>query len=284
MERNLVGYAGNPPQIAWPNQARIALNFVINYEEGSERCVLDGDEESESYLTDFEPVKGRNLSTESMFEYGSRVGIWRLLQLFDSKKIPLTFFATGLAVKRNPHFAQYLQESSHEVAGHGLRWINYRDVEEDKERRDIRETLDILEALTKKQVKGWYTGRKSMNTRKLIIEQGLLYDSDSYADDLPYWVNSHLVIPYSLDINDCQYAKPSGFSSGEDFYTYLKAAFDCLYREGGKMLTIGLHPRISGKPAPCEFLRKFVEYVQPFDVWICKREEIAAEWNTQLGK
>lgn len=290
MQRDLVGYANNYPKVIWPQQAKVAVNFVLNYEEGAESNILNGDKQSESYLTDLPgllPLEGqRHLGSESMFEYGSRAGVWRLLTLFDEFKIPLTIFAVGLALDRNQELAKKLKASSHEVAGHGYRWINYRTMDIDQEREHIRKTIEILEQITQKKVKGWYTGRRSENTRKLVVEAGLKYDSDSYADDLPYWLEvdkkNHLVIPYSLDTNDSRYATSPGWDNGEDFYQHLKATFDNLYREGAqhpKMMTVALHARLSGRPGRCEALRRFIEYIKTFDkVWICRREEISDFW------
>lgn len=288
MERNLIGYAGHPPQVKWPNGAKIAVNFVLNYEEGGEMNVMDGDAQSESYLTDIPGVislkNQRHLSCESTFEYGSRVGVWRLLQLFDEYAIPITIFAVGLALDRNQPLQRYLAKSPHELAGHGFRWIHYRDMPKMEEKEHIQRTLSIIENSTQKKVKGWYTGRRSVNTRKLIVNAGLLYDSESYSDDLPYWVlvenKPHLIIPYTLDNNDLHFAISPGWSTAKDFYQYLKYSFNCLYREKNpKMMTIGLHPRLSGRPGRCEAVRKFIDYIKKFDhVWICKREEICDLW------
>lgn len=290
MQRDFIGYADQTPKVGWPEDACIAVNFVLNYEEGSERNICDGDAVSEDYLTGLPnaaALKGeRHLSVESLFEYGSRAGVWRLLRLFDEYKIPLTIFTTGLALERNPVLAKALMHSHHEISGHGYRWISYRNVSLETEKEDIAKTLKTIEQLVGRVAKGWYTGRKSIHTRQLIVEAGLLYDSDSYADDLPYWIpvceKKHLIIPYNLDANDLRYATEPGWSDGIDFLNYLKASFNCLYREGKicpKILTIGLHARLSGHPGRCEALRLFIEYVRSFSkVWICKREEIADYW------
>lgn len=292
MQRDFVGYGGNSPIVVWPERARLAINFVLNYEEGAESNILNGDEESESYLTDLPfvtPLKNdRHLSVESMFEYGSRAGVWRLLNLFEEHQIPLTLFATGLALERNPPLIQHLKQSTHEIAGHGYRWINYRYISEETEKLHIKKTIEGIEMLTQKKVKGWYTGRRSPNTRKLIVEAGLYYDSESYADDLPYWIHiqeslsPHLVIPYSLDCNDLHYATSPGWNTGTDFFEYLKATFDCLYREGEKypkMMTISIHSRFSGRPGRAEALSRFINYLKEFDhLWICRREDIADHW------
>jgi len=289
MQRDFIGYGEHPPRANWPHKARIALNFVLNYEEGAERNVLDGDDQSENYLTDLitDPIKGgRHLSIESLFEYGSRAGVWRLMRLFEEFSIPITVFAAGLALERNPEFALKLKQSPHEIAGHGYRWINYREISKEIEKEHISRTIATIQNLTDKKVIGWYTGRKSPNTRKLIVEAGLHYDSDNYADDLPYWDKTsktpHLIIPYCLDTNDARYTMSPGWTSGEDFFLYLKGSFDQLYREGKdspKMMSIGLHPRISGRPGRTDALRRFIDYINTFkNVWICRRADIAEHW------
>lgn len=294
MQRDFIGYGSNPPKVIWPDHARIALNFVLNYEEGSESNILDGDDQSEGYLTDLPGavaiIGERHLSVESLFEYGSRAGIWRLLRLFEEHEIPLTLFTTGLALERNADLAEVLKQSQHEVAGHGYRWINYRNISKSVERKHIQQTIQSIQTLTQKKVVGWYTGRRSEHTRELIVEAGLKYDSDSYADDLPYWVQvinkNHLIIPYQLDTNDARYAITPGWNNGEDFFQYLKAAFEYLYREGlhsPKMMTIGIHARLSGRPGRCEALYRFIKFVKNFEsVWICKREDIANHWYKLL--
>lgn len=290
MERDFIGYGAHLPKVLWPQNAQIALNFALNYEEGSERNVLDGDDQSEDYLADWPKLTAlkneRSLSAESLFEYGSRAGIWRLLSLFESYRIPLTLFTTGLALERNLELADRLKSSPHEIAGHGYRWVNYSHIDEKTERTHIQQTLLAIKTLTHKNVSGWYTGRRSKHTRKLIVEAGLKYDSESYADDLPYWLQvagrSHLVIPYSLDTNDARYATSPGWNTGDDFFQYLKDAFDYLYQEGKehpKMMTIGIHPRLSGRPGRCGALKRFIDYITKFNrVWICRREEIAEQW------
>lgn len=290
MQRDLIGYGRHVPQVNWPQNAQLAISFVLNYEEGSERNVLDGDDQSENYLADWPGLTAlkneRHLSSESLFEYGSRTGIWRLLFLFEKHQIPLTIFTTGLALERNLELAEKLKHGPHEIAGHGYRWINYSQVDESIEREHIQKTLLIIKSLTHKDVVGWYTGRRSMHTRQLIVEAGLRYDSDSYADDLPYWMDvsgkKHLIIPYSLDTNDARYATSPGWNTGEDFFQYLKDAFDYLYQEGEdhpKMMTIGMHARLSGRPGRCGALARFIDYIKQFHkVWICRREEIANHW------
>lgn len=293
MERDFVGYGSRPPRVRWHADARVAINFVINYEEGAERNILDGDSEAESFLVDIPCIKiipwSRHLSSESMFEYGSRCGIWRLLNLFDQYQLPVTLFATGLALQRNLALCNYLKTAPHEVAGHGYRWIDYRAFSRVDEKRHMIQTLDIIQTLTHQSVQGWYTGRSSDYTRELVAETNLLYDSQSYADDLPYWANvnprSLLIIPYSLDTNDIRYCSSPGWSSAEDAFLYLKYAFDCLYREGEqspKLLTIGLHPRLSGRPARAQALYRFIDYIQNKAVWCCTRREIADIWIQQF--
>ena len=291
MTRDFIGYGKQLPKVVWPHNAQVAVNFVLNYEEGSERNILDGDEQSEDYLTDWPKLTAvlynRSFSSESLFEYGSRAGIWRLLQLFESNEIPLTIFTTGLALERNLELAEKLRQSPHEIAGHGYRWINYALLDKSIEREHIEKTLLIIRTLTQKKVCGWYTGRRSQHTRQLIIEAGLQYDSESYSDDLPYWLkvagHRHLVIPYALDTNDARYATSPGWNTGNDFFQYLKDAFDYLYKEGKtypKMMTIGIHPRLSGRPGRCGALKKFIEHIKTFkDVWVCQREEIAKHWH-----
>ncbi|MDH4556502.1 chitin deacetylase [Pseudomonas sp. BN417] len=289
-ERDLVGYGGHPPQPHWPGNARIALQFVLNVEEGAESCILNGDTQSEAYLHELPgrpPRLGeRDLSVEGMYEYGSRAGVWRILDLFNARSLPLTAFAVGRALELAPEIGQALGAAGHEVAGHGYRWLDYRGIPEDEERRHIRLTLEVIERLCGKRPVGWYTGRVSPNTRRLLREEGeLLYSSDAYNDDLPYWLPGsppHLVIPYTLVNNDARYLLPNGFASGEDFFRLLQDAFDLLWQEGAKqpkMMSVGLHGRISGHPARAMALARFLDHVQGHDaVWICRREEIARHW------
>jgi allantoinase len=290
MERDYIGYGKSRPTIKWPRGGRLAINFVLNYEEGAEQSIPDGDPVSESYLTDLPHIGEdgeRNLSVESVFEYGSRAGIWRLFDLFAEYEVPLTFFGTALALERNPDVATYLKSSTHDVAGHGFRWIDYRLVDAETERSHIFKAIKVLERLTQKKVRGWYTGRRSCNTRRFLIDAGIEYDSDSYADDLPYWVEvhnkAHLIIPYALETNDARFTMSPGLGNGEGFFHQLKGTFDCLYREGAKdpkMMTIGLHSRLSGRPGRCEALRRFISHVKHYDdVWICRREEILTHWQ-----
>jgi putative urate catabolism protein len=293
--RDMIGYAGQPPQADWPGAARIALQFVLNYEEGGENSVLHGDAGSEQFLSEIigaQAYPARHMSMESIYEYGSRAGVWRLLREFEARGLPLTVFAVAMALQRNPPLAAELMRLGHEIACHGLRWIHYQQVDEAVEREHMQQALDILERLTGVRPAGWYTGRDSPNTRRLAVEQGgLLYDSDYYGDDLPLWQTvetadgarkPHLVVPYTLDANDMRFASPQGFNSGEQFYDYLRDSFDVLYAEGEyapKMMSVGLHCRLVGRPGRFRALQRFLDYVQQHDhVWICRRIDIARHW------
>lgn len=294
--RDLVGYGGNPPHAQWPGGARIALQFVLNVEEGAEANVLDGDAQSEAYLHELygrpARVGERDPSVEGMYEYGSRAGMWRILRLFGERALPLTAFAVGSALERNPEVARALQSAGHEVAGHGYRWIDYRTVPEDVERQHIRRTVAAIERLCGARPVGWYTGRVSANTRRLLREEGgFLYTSDVYNDDLPYWLDGSptlLAVPYTLVNNDMRYLTPNGFASGTDFFDALRDAFDCLWSEGSerpKMMSVGLHGRISGHPARAVALARFLDYVKGRDaVWVCRRDEIARHWIATHGR
>jgi len=294
-KRDLIGYAGRPPHPHWPEGARVAVQFVLNVEEGAERCVVDGDAQSEDYLHELPgrpPRAGeRDLSVESMYEYGSRAGAWRILELFRARGLALTAFAAGRALERNPELGRALDAAGHEVAGHGYRWIDYREVPEDEERRHIRLTVAAIERLCGRRPVGWYTGRVSPNTCRLIREEGgFLYTSDAYNDDLPYWLDGApplLAIPYSLVNNDARYLLPGGFACGGDFFQSLRDAFDLLWSEGetqAKMMSVGLHGRISGHPARAMALARFLDYLQAQDsVWICRREDIARHWASEFG-
>lgn len=288
--RDLVGYGGQPPHPRWPGGARIAVQFVLNIEEGAESCILNGDARSEAYLHELPgrpPRTGeRDWSVEGMYEYGSRAGVWRVLELFNTRNLPLTAFAVGRSLELNPEIGHALSAAGHEVAGHGYRWLDYQNVPEEEERLHIRLTFDIIERICGRCPVGWYTGRVSQNTRRLLSEHGgLLYVSDAYNDDLPYWLAGlppQLVIPYTLVNNDARFLLPNGFSSGGDFLKLLTDAFDLLWQEGGKhpkMMSIGLHGRIIGHPGRAMALARFIDYVQGHDsVWICTREEIARHW------
>lgn len=293
--RDMVGYGRRAPDPRWPNGARLALQFVINYEEGGERTVLNGDDESESYLAEvvgIQSVQGRREpNAESIYEYGSRAGFWRLHRLFLQHEIPVTVYAVALALERNREAAAAMSEASWEIASHGLRWIDYGAFDIEAERTHLREAIRLHRDVTGSRPRGWYTGRVSTNTRKLLIEEGgFLYDSDNYSDDLPYWDcqfgKPHLVIPYALDSNDFRFSMPQGFNAGSQFLEYLKDSFDFLYDEGAeapKMLSIGLHCRISGRPGRTLALARFLDYVSSkSEVWICRREDIARHWHSNF--
>lgn len=276
------GFGKSGPDYVWPNNKKIAVNFVINYEEGAENSPIYGDEYAERYGGEFLskslPAGQRNMSMESLFEYGSRSGIWRLTRLFDDHNIPLTFFVTGKALSQNPEFCKYLQGCQHEVAGHGYRWIDYAAMSQKQERADIEKCVADIQKYTNKQVAGWYTGRRSVNTRDLLRKiGGFLYDSDSYADDLPYFEDEHLIIPYTLVNNDFRLSTSPGFSSAEDFYQHLCWTFDYLAKEDRvSLMSIGLHARISGHPGRCMAVAKFLEHINGnANVWLVSREELA---------
>lgn len=289
--RDLIGYGAQPLDPKWPNKAKIAISFVLNYEEGGERCLLHGDTESEAFLSEMPGAtplaQQRNLSMESCYEYGSRAGVWRLLRLFDKYDIKLTVFAVAMALERHPEIAQVLTQAGHEICSHGYRWIDYQNVDVEQERADLNKAIKVIKELTGNRPLGWYTGRNSLNTRALVLEEGgFLYDSDAYDDDLPYWLDNngkgHLVIPYTLDVNDMRFATQQGFNSGEQFYQYLKDSFDTLYDEGSfapKMMSIGLHCRLVGRPGRIAALERFIAYVRSHqDVWITRRVDIAKHW------
>jgi len=296
--RDLVGYGARPPHPRWPGGARIAVQFVLNYEEGAENCVLHGDPTSETFLSEIigaTPFADRHLSIESLYEYGARAGVWRALRLFESRAVPLTIFGVAMALARNPAVVDACMAAGHEIASHGMRWISYQNVDEDVEREHVERAVETLARLTGAPPAGWYTGRDSPRTRALVVEHGgFLYDADSYADDLPYWTvvttrqgrQPHLVVPYALDTNDMRFATAQGFNSGEQFFVYLRDAFDTLYAEGDpagldapKMLSIGLHGRIVGRPGRMAALARFVDHVQRHDdVWIARRIDIARHW------
>jgi allantoinase len=289
--RDLIGYGAKAPDPKWPGGARLALQIVMNYEEGGERSILHGDDFAEAFLQEvvgMQPLKGvRNMQVESMYEYGTRVGFWRLMRLFAEREIKISVFAVGMALERHPEAAAALVEASHEVVSHGWRWIDYQFVGEDEEREHIRLAIESLTKATGSRPLGWYTGRLSPNTRRLVVEAGgFLYDSDAYNDDLPYWVvvsgKPHLVIPYTLDNNDMKFGMPQGFNTGDDFFTYLRDAFDVLYAEGAtapKMMSVGLHMRLAGRPGRFAALTRFLDHVQRHrDVWICRRIDIAHHW------
>ena len=288
--RDLVGYGGRPPHPQWPDGARIAVSLVLNVEEGAERSVEWGDGESETFLSEIvnaQPFPNRHMSMESLYEYGSRAGFWRVMDAAAEVGVPLTVFGVAKALEQNPPIVAAIKEAGHEVASHGLRWISYQEVDAATERAHLAEAVRILTDLFGEAPVGWYTGRDSPQTRQLVVEHGgFLYDSDSYADDLPYWTvvdgTDHLVVPYTLDTNDMRFATPQGFNTGDHFFTYCRDAFDALYREGRtapKMLSIGLHGRIIGRPARIDGLRRLLSHMtaQP-GVWITTRRQIAQHW------
>ena len=301
--RDLIGYQGNPPRANWPNKARIAVQFVLNYEEGAENCVLHGDEGSERFLSEIvgaESYPARHLSMESIYEYGSRVGVWRLLEEFKRRGWPLTVFGVAMALERHPELVKQMVALGHEIANHGWRWIHYQNVPVDVEREHMQRATETLTALTGSPPLGWYTGRDSPNTRRLLIEQGgYLYDSDYYGDDLPLWTKvempngehkAHLIVPYTLDTNDMRFATPQGFNTGNHFFDYLKDSFDVLYEEGDprgqnkpKMMSIGLHCRLLGRPGRFRGLQRFLDHIERYpDVWICRRIDIAKHWVSEF--
>jgi allantoinase len=293
--RDLIGYGRNPVFADWPGGARVAVQFVLNYEEGGENCVLHGDEGSEKFLSEIvgaESFPARHLSMESIYEYGSRAGVWRILREFEKRGLPLTVFGISMALERHPELTRALVEMGHEIACHGWRWIHYQNMDRETEREHMRRAIRIIEELTGSRPQGWYTGRDSPNTRQLLLEEGgFLYDSDYYGDDLPFWTGvtlsdgsrqPHLIVPYTLDTNDMRFATPQGFNTADHFFTYLRDAFDVLYEEGEdcpKMLSIGMHCRLLGRPGRFRALQRFLDHIQGHEkVWITRRIDIARHW------
>ncbi len=293
--RDLIGYGRTPPQADWPGKARIAVQFVLNYEEGGENSVLHGDSHSEQFLSEIVGAPAypeRHMSMESIYEYGSRVGVWRVLREFERRGLPLTVFGVAMALERNPEAAQAFKELGHEVACHGWRWLHYQGVPEAIERDHMRRAIEIFESLYGEKPLGWYTGRDTPNTRRLVLDEGsFLYDSDYYGDDLPFWTrgedsqgqaHDHLVIPYTLDSNDMRFASPQGFNTAEHFFSYLRDAFDVLYAEGEetpRMLSVGLHCRLIGRPGRFRGLQRFLDHIEAHDrVWVTRRVDIARHW------
>ena len=286
----MIGYGAKELTVQWPNNARIAVQIVLNYEEGAENCVLNGDKHSEVFLSEIigaQPIKGRHINMESLYEYGSRSGFWRLHKLFQEKKIPVTIFGVGMALEKNPEVCQAIKEYDYEVASHGWRWIDYQNISKSVEKKHMQLAIKTIKKIFGQRPFGWYTGRCSPNTRDLVFEDGgFLYDSDSYSDDLPYWEirnnKKQLIIPYTLDNNDMRFATNQGFNTGDHFFTYLKDSFDALYEEGKtnpKMMSVGLHCRLVGRPGRVQSLKKFLDYILKHnDVWICKRIDIAKHW------
>ncbi len=302
--RDLAGYGRSPPNPQWPGGARIAVQFVLNYEEGGENSVLHGDAGSEQFLSEmFNPpaFPDRHLSMESIYEYGSRAGVWRILREFEQRGLPLTVFGVSMALQRNPEVTAALRELGHEIACHGWRWISYQAIDEATEREHMRLAINVIEQLTGQQHgapgtihgAGWYTGRDSPNTRRLVADfGGFEYDSDCYSDDLPFWMKvrntdgaeaAQLVVPYTLDCNDMRFSLPQGFAQAEDFFVYLRDSFDALYAEGEtapKMMSVGMHCRLLGRPGRIVALQRFLDHVQQHDrVWICRRIDLARHWK-----
>ena len=291
--RDLIGYANKPPIAHWPGQARIAVQFVINYEEGGENCILHGDPASEAFLSEIvgaQPIHGaRHMNMESIYEYGSRVGFWRLHSLFTQRKLPVTVFGVAMALQRNPDAVAAMQSAGWEIASHGYRWIDYQFVDEATEREHLQLAIDVHTMATGKRPVGWYLGRCSPNSHALVAEEGgFMYNADSYADDLPYWDSSYgdkpqLLVPYTLDANDMRFASPQGFNAGDQFFNYLKDSFDVLYAEGEhtpRMLSVGLHCRLVGRPGRIASLARFLDYINGFDkVWVARRIDIAEHWR-----
>ena len=294
--RDLRGYGRHPPHARWPGNARVAVQFVLNYEEGGENSVLHGDAGSEQFLSElFNPpaFAARHLSIESIYEYGARVGVWRILREFERRGLPMTVFGVAMALERHPEVAAACVELGHEIASHGWRWIHYQGVDEATEREHLQRSVEIITRLTGQRPLGWYTGRDSPNTRRLVAEAGgFEYDSDYYGDDLPFWLQvrctdgtsvPHLVVPYTLDCNDMRFALPQGFSHGEEFFCYLRDAFDVHYAEGDErpaMMSIGMHCRLLGRPGRLRALQRFLDHIARHDrVWVTRRVDIARHWK-----
>ena len=289
--RDLVGYGANPPHPQWPGEAAIAVQFVINYEEGGENSILHGDAGSEAFLSEIigaDSFPARHMSMESIYEYGSRAGFWRLHRMFTERNLPVTVYGVAMALQRNPDAVAAMKAAQWEIASHGLRWINYQDVDIEIEREHMRQAIEIHTKATGERPLGWYTGRTSPNTAKLVVEEGgFVYDADSYADDLPYWDTQHgkpqLIVPYTLDNNDMRFATNQGFNSGDQFFAYLRDAFDVLYAEGKsapKMMSIGLHCRLAGRPGRAAALARFLDYILAHErVWVCRRIDLAQHWT-----
>jgi putative urate catabolism protein len=295
--RDLVGYGRTTPDPRWPGGARIAVQYVLNYEEGGENCILHGDAASEAFLSETvgaQPLLGvRNMNMESVYEYGSRAGFWRLWRMFTDRKLPITVYAVAMALDRHREAAAAMAEAKWEIASHALRWIDYQYMGIDAERRQMADAIRIHREVTGERPLGWYTGRVSPNTLRLVAEEGgFLYCADSYADDLPYWVTvdgrRQLIVPYTLDSNDMRFGTPQGFNAGDQFFSYLKDSFDVLYEEGrrgaAKMLSVGLHCRLVGRPGRAAALARFLDYVQGHEqVWVCRRIDIARHWHEHHG-
>jgi len=286
--RDMIGYGAKPPHADWPEGARIAVNFVVNYEEGGENNILHGDAASEAFLSEIvgaAPWPGkRHLNMESIYEFGSRAGFWRLHRMFTSRGLPITVFGVAMALARNPDAVAAMKAADWEIATHGYKWIEYSEVSAEVERAHIQEAIRIHTEVTGARPAGMYQGRSSENTVPLVMEAGFEYSADSYADELPYYIDGpegpFLIVPYTLDANDMRFASPQGFNSGDQFFAYLRDSFDTLYAEGGKMLSVGLHCRLVGRPGRAAALARFLDYVQSHkDVWVTRRIDIARHWR-----
>ena len=290
--REMRGYGQRPPDAGWPDGARIALQFVINFEEGAENCVLHGDDASESFLSDIvgaAPIENqRHMSMESLYEYGSRAGFWRLQRLFTARGFPVTVFGVAMALERNPEAVEAMHEANWEIASHGYRWIDYQSVDEDTERDHLQKAIEIHARVTGERPAGWYLGRCSPQSHRIVAEDGgFAYNADSYSDDLPYWDYSfaapQLMVPYTLDANDMRFATPQGFNSGQQFFDYLKDSFDVLHAEGSRMMSVGLHCRLAGRPGRAAAVARFLDYVAGYDdVWVARRLDIANHWRQRF--
>jgi len=290
--RDMCGYRGHPPDADWPGGARIAVQFVVNYEEGAENCVLHGDSASEAFLSEIVsavPIENqRNMNMESLYEYGARAGFWRLHRLFTERDFAVTVFGVAMALERNPEAVEAMQEAEWEIASHGYRWIDYQPVEEAIEREHLRKAIEIHKRVTGERPIGWYLGRCSPQSHRLVAENaGFRYNADCYSDDLPYWDYSfdepQLMVPYTLDANDMRFATAQGFNCGQQFFDYLKDTFDVLYAEGSRMMSVGLHCRLAGRAGRTAALARFLDYVAGHDdVWVAKRIDIAEHWRDRF--
>ena len=290
--RDMCGYRGHPPDVQWPGGARIAVQFVINYEEGAESCVLHGDAAAEAFLSEIvgaAPIENqRHMNMESLYEYGARAGFWRLHRLFSERDFAVTVFGVAMALERNPEAVIAMQDAGWEIASHGYRWIDYQSVAEATERDHLQKAIEIHTSVTGERPTGWYLGRCSPQSHRLIAEEGgFRYNADCYSDDVPYWDYSHgdpqLMVPYTLDANDMRFATPQGFNSGQQFFDYLKDTFDVLYAEGSQMMSVGLHCRLAGRPGRTAALARFLDYVAGHDdVWVARRIEIAEHWRNRF--